>query len=163
ATGLDLPPSDIERKAEFASLSFPTGVTPPKDVLDEIAHAAEDVESLKRELSRQEGVRRFAVECIQAASSESGVKDGQWFAERLILVHRKNGMEWAWCVTPHYAIIDRIPPDSVYIVKAFEAAKEKIRALTVSVEEFERRLRIAWALAREFSQSDDVLVTDVMK
>jgi hypothetical protein len=163
AVGLDLPPAEIERKVELASIVFPDGVVPPPAVQSEIDQAHRDVESLKAELRKQEGLRRFAVRCIQSASAESGLKDGQWFAERLILVPRKGGMEWAWCVTPHYSIVDRIPADHDYVVAAFAAAKARIRALTVPVGEFERRLRIAWLLAREFASNDDVLVTDVMK
>lgn len=164
ATGLTLPPSAIERKAELASLAFPDSSQLPSDVREEIDAARADVERRKAELARADGQRVFAASGIQAASPTHAFKDGYYCAGELILIARKNGFEWAWSITPHYTIVDRIPPDLEYVVHAFAAAKAKIASLTVPTHEFGRRLRIAWQLAREFSDSDEtVLVTDVMK
>src|SRR5882724_6209270 len=59
AKGLNLPPSPIERRVEFASLQFPTNFPAPDDVLREQSEASEELEKLKTEMMREEGKRRL--------------------------------------------------------------------------------------------------------
>ena len=163
ATGMTDPPAPIERKAELAGLEFPAEPIAPEGVREEVRAAAEEVSRLRAELKRPDGLRRFVAECFHGLDVEKGQSNGYYFAGRLLLRESKGGFEWAWCVTPHYAIVDKIPPDPAYVVKAHHLAEEKIRALIVPPEDFEQRLELAWHMARRLSKSDDVLVTDVMK
>jgi hypothetical protein len=162
AVGLDLPPSEIERKMELATFEGSSAEL-PKEVLEEIEGAKADVKNVKSELLREEGKRRIAVAALSKIQQPNGTKDGKYFANGLILNPGKSGMEWSWSVTPYYSIINRIPPDAEYIVAAFSAAQKRIGDLVLSPEEFEVRLNLAWLLARHFSRSDDVLMMDVMK
>lgn len=161
--GLAAPPADIERKMEAVSLELPSGIELPADVQSELRAAAEDVAKLKAELSHEEGKRRLATAALGRISQAGGIKDGKFYAGRLILGSERGGIEWSWSITPHYPIIRRIPPDPEYIALAFEQAQTDIQRLTLSTEAFEGRLLLAWALARHFSTSEDVLVTDVMR
>jgi hypothetical protein len=163
AVGLNLPPAEIERKMEVASLLFSPEINLPRTVQEEISAASSEVQQVKDTLSREEGKRRLASEAMSKLPAPSGFKDGKFFAGRLILGFNKAGLEWAWSVTPYYPIIKRIPPDPDYIAQAFEWAMVTTQKLTLPVDQFEPRLALAWTLARHFSSSDDVLVTDVMK
>ena len=163
ATGMDDPPAVIERKLELAGLEFPSQLAVPDSVRSEVEAAQHDVDTLKRELKKEEGRRRFVADCLRGLSDPKGSSNGYYYVDRLILRESKGGFEWAWCVTPHYPIIDRIPPDALYVIKSFDAARRKIAKLVLPPDEFEQRLSLAWSLARHWSRSDDVLVTDVMK
>jgi hypothetical protein len=163
ATGMSDPPAPIERKAELAGLEFPAEPPAPESVREEVRAAAEEVSRLRAELKRPDGLRRFVAECFHGLDVEKGQDNGYYFAGRLLLRETKGGFEWAWSVTPHYPIIDKIPPDPTYVVKAHRLAEEKIRALVVAPNDFKERLTLAWHMARRLSKSDDVLVTDVMK
>lgn len=163
AAGLPDPPAPIERKIELVSLEFPADPPAPEEVRREVDSAREDIEALRAELKRPDGVRRFIAGCLDGLDVAKGTSNGQYFADRLILSPSKSGFEWSWAVTTHYPIVDKIPPDVSYVVRAFHAAQEKIQALVLSPGDFETRLSLAWAMARRLSSSDDVLVTDVMK
>ena len=163
AIGMDDPPADIERKLELAGLQLPSEPVVPEAVRTEVDAARRDVEARRLELKREEGRRRFSADCLQELADPKGVSNGYYYADRLILREGKGGFEWAWCVTPHYPIVDRIPPDASYVVTAFDVARRKIRDLILPADEFERRLSLAWSMARHWSRSDDVLVTAVMK
>ena len=163
AAGMSDPPADIERKAELAGLQFPADVIVPEEVQAEVQAASTDVEALRTELKRPDGLRRFVTRSLQDLAGTKGSSNGYYFVDRLILRDSKSGFEWAWCVTPHYPIVDKIPPDPSYVAKAFSIAQEQIRAIVLPADEFESRLSLAWTMARHFSRSDDVLVTDVMR
>ena len=163
AIGMDDAPADVERKDELAGLELPSELVVPDAVRIEVDAARRDVEALRRKLKREDGRRRFSADCLQELADPKGVSNGYYYADRLILRWRKGGFEWAWCVTPHYPIVGRIPPDASYVIRAFEAARRKIRDLVLPADEFERRLSLAWSMARQWSRSDDVLVTAVMK
>ena len=166
ADRLDLPPAMVERKQELATFAFPQGYDPPTEVQEEIEEAKRDVETLKAQLRTDEGVRRLAVGTIQRLGGPAGfagLMDGSYYADRLILMSEKGAMEWSWSITPHYPIIKGIPPDPEYLYQAFEQARHQIREMTLPDSVFERTLALAWMIARHFSDSDDVLVLDVMK
>lgn len=163
AVGLTQPPADIERKMEAASLELPAGVVLPRAAQDEIRAAADEIAQLKADLSRDEGKRRLATAALAKVPQPGGIKDGKFYAGRLILGAERGGFEWKWSVTPHYPIIRRIPPDPDYIARAFDQAQVNIQKLTLPAEVFEGQLLLSWSLARHFSISDDVLVTDVMR
>ena len=166
ADRLEMPPAIIERKQELSTFAFPEGYTPPGEVQDEIAEAKRDIELIKAQLRTEEGVRRLAVGAIQSIGGPpgfAGLVDGNYYADRLILSCEKGGMEWSWSITPYYPIIKGIPPDPAYLLQAFEQARHIIREMTLPDHVFEKTLALAWSIARHFSESDDVLVLDVMK
>ena len=119
AIGMDDPPADIERKLELAGLKLPSEPAIPDAVRAEVHAAQRDVEVLRQELKREEGRRRFLADCLRELADPKGCGNGYYYADRLILREGKGGFEWAWCVTPHYPIIDRIPPDASYVIRAF--------------------------------------------
>jgi hypothetical protein len=163
AVGLVQPPADIERKMEVASLELPSGIVLPPAAQQEIHAAVAELAQLKAELSREEGKRRLATAALAKIPQPGGIKDGKFYAGRLILGAERAGLEWKWSVTPHYPIIRRIPPDSDYIARAFDQAQIDIQKLTLPADVFERQLLLSWSMARHFSTTDDVLVTDVMR
>jgi hypothetical protein len=164
ATGMDAPPSVFERKLELSRLEFPSDSPPPQEVWAEVRDAERDVKALLAELSTREGLRRFATECLRSVGDvATGISNGHYYADRLVLTDRKRGAEWAWAVTPHYPIIDRLPPDVGYVAAAFREARAMIKAMVLPADAFCSRLLLAWAMAREFSTSEQVLATDVMK
>lgn len=162
--GLDRPPAPIERKMELASLVFPAALEPPPEVASEVSAAKADIAALENGFRLEEGNRRFASACLALIDEpSSGVKDGQFYAGRLILKESKKGMEWSWRVTPHYEIVGRIPPDEEYVALAYQAALKRIQELSLASDEFEDKLELAWALARHFLKIDDVPLIEVMK
>lgn len=164
AVGLDRPPAPIERKIELTTVMFPEGFAPPIDVQAEIQSARNDIASLQAEFQREEGRRRFATASLRLiAEPSSGFKDGRFYAGRLLLVETKKGMEWSWRVTPHYGIVERIPPDEEYVALSYRAALDHMKSLTLEPEEFESKLELSWMMARHGKKSDDVPMIDVMK
>jgi len=163
AVGMSEPPADIERKMEAASLELTPGMALPPSARDEISAAASEVAQLKADLSSEEGKRRLATAALGKIRQPGGIKGGKFYAGRLILTAEHNGLEWKWSITPHYPIIRRIPPDADYIARAFDQAQVDIQKLTLPADMFENRLLLAWNMARHFSTTDDVLVTDVMR
>jgi hypothetical protein len=166
ADRLDLPPALIERKQELATFVFPDGWDPPAEVLAEIEQAKQDIGALRIELLKGEAIRRLAVGTIQRIGGPTGYagqQDGHYYADQLILSPEKGGMEWSWSITPHYPIIKGIPPDLEYLFQAFEQARRQVREVTMPEQFFEKTLSLAWGIARHFSDTDDVLVLEVMK
>jgi hypothetical protein len=164
ADGLKLPPAEIERQQELASLSLPDGVTTDEDVRKEIADAGEAVQKHKQHMRHAEHRRRFALQVLHELNDvQTGVKDNQFFAGRLVLVPDNSGQNWAWSMTPHYAIISKIPADVEYLVAAHRAADRIVDEWTLPVELFLDRLDLAWTIARHFSAKDDVLIGDVAR
>ena len=66
-------------------------------------------------------------------------------------------------MTPYYPLVDKIPADINYVVHAYRVADQAVEKWTLPVEQFFERLRLAWAMARHFTNSDDVLVADVAR
>lgn len=164
ADGLKLPPAQIERHQELAALSLPNGVTPSEEVRKEIEAARSAVEQHRDHMRHPEHQRRFALEVLHNLEGvQSGVKDNRFFAGRLVLVPDKGGQNWSWSMTPHYAVISRIPADIEYVVAAHKAADRIVDEWTLSVDKFVDRLGLAWTIARHFSASDDVLIGDVAR
>lgn len=163
AVGLDCPPAPVERMMELVGLSLPGAIQLPPAVSAEMEDAQRRLEALKTELAREDGYRRFVTQCLDKIEAPSGYKDGKYFAGRLILGADKGRLEWSWSVTPHYAVIEKIPPDPDYVVRGFAAAVSKLSSLTLPMQVFEAKLKLAWEMARHFSDTDDILVTDVMR
>lgn len=161
AEGLDLPPAPIERRQELISL--PLDGTIPPEVQKEIASVRRFIEAEQEALRRSEGVRRFATSVLKELKVAAGFKDNQFYAGRLVLVSDKSGMNWSWSLTPYYPIVSKIPPDLTYVVMAHSTAERILEDTTLSVDSFHQRLALAWAMARQFSSSDDVLITDVAR
>jgi len=162
--GLDNPPAPIERKIDLVSLVFPDNYSPPPDVVVEVTAARNDIAAIEEGFRLEEGKRRFASACLALLEvPSSGVKDGQFYAGRLILKESKKGMEWSWRVTPHYEIVGRIPPDENYVALAYQAALKRIHELSLASEEFEGTLELSWSMARHFLKVDDVPLIEVMK
>ena len=161
--GMATPPSLVESQMELIAFPFPKGTRVPDAVLAEVEAAREAIHAIKSGFKREEGRRRFAVACLEQLDDPKGQKDGQFYAGRLVLKDTKDGMEWAWSVTPHYDIVSRMPPDPAFVARAHVAAVEKLKELTLPVAEFEFRLELAWMLAQHRARSVDVLVVDVMR
>jgi hypothetical protein len=119
------------------------------------------------DLATEDGQRRIAVSSLRTIKDrhniEMGQKDNHYFAGRLVLTHSRNGREWAWGITAHYPIIEKIPADIAYVVNAYAAAEAVIAGLLQPTDQFESSLELAWTIARHLSTSDDVLVIDVAR
>jgi hypothetical protein len=165
AVGLDLPPAPIERKQEFITLELPPSFKTPVSVREEQARVREEVEKELKQLCSEEGARSLASNVIRSLSVElQGLKNNYFYAGRFLLIPDKKRTSWSWSITPHYPIIDKIPPDFEYLVKAFTAAEEKMEEMVIVPEQFEKKLELSWLLARHSSEaSDKVLLSDVAR
>ena len=164
AEGLDLPPAELERQQELITLSLPKAVIPDPDVLHEIEEAKNAVEAHTKRMRHPENRRRFALQVLNRLEGvRSGSKDNQFYAGRLVLVSDTSGQNWAWSMTPHYPLVGKIPADVNYLVDAYRAADQAVEKWTLPVEQFLDRMRLAWAIARHFTNSDDVLIADVAR
>ncbi len=163
AEGLELPPSPVERRLELTSLTVPPDLSLPREVKDEISAAKEWLTERFNELRNHEGQRRFASAVLKALGPPSGVKDNQFFVGRLVLIGDKAGQNWSWNLTPYYPFISKIPPDIEYVIKAHSAAEKMIEDSILPIGEFQERLELAWIIARQFSSSDHVLISDVAR
>lgn len=168
AEGLDLPPAPIERRLTLGGLELPANLGIPNDVLAEMRTAQREAERELTAMKRPEVATRFAIGVIKRlqaklGTSAAGQKDGQYFAGQFVLVSDKAGANWAWSLTKHYPIISKIPPDADYIVAAHAAAEAAVQALVLPPEVFEQRLALSHAMARVFSNGDDVLIQDVAR
>ena len=164
AEGLDLPPATVERQQDLVALSLPKEVVPGPDVVREIEEAKNAVEAHAQRMRHPENRRRFAMQALsRLVGVRTGSKDNQFFAGRLVLVPNKSGQNWAWSMTPHYPVVDKIPADIDYVVTAYQSADQAIEKWTFPVEQFLDRLGLAWAMARHFTGSDDVLIDDVAR
>lgn len=163
AVGLDLPPAVIERKAELISLLNTTDIEFPEEVLNEIEQARQEIELENERLKSSDGLLNFIRDVFKNLTDQVGQKDNYFFAGRLVLLPKNRGQSWTWSITPYYPIIHKIPADVEYLVKAYSAANELIEKTILPVELFEDRLSLAWKMARHFSDTDSVLVTDVAK
>lgn len=164
AEGLNLPPATLERQQELSTLSLPKETVPDIDVLDEIEEAKSAVEAHVDRMRHSENRRRFALQALKRIEGvPSGSKDNQFYAGRLVLVSDTSGQNWAWSMTPYYPLVDKIPADVDYVVRAFRAADQSVEKWTLPVEQFLERLNLAWDMARHFTNNDDVLIADVAR
>lgn len=163
ADGLDAPPSDYERYFELSKIALPPGEVLPAAAAADVERARGFVAATQDRLAREDARRRFANDCVQLLPEPRGYTNGYFHAGPLILVAKRNGQEWQWCVTPHYPIVSKLPPEPTYVALGHRAALDRIRELTVAHDKFGARLSLAWALARHFSTSDDVPVRSVMR
>ena len=163
AVGLVMPPAAIERKTELVSLSHSSDIEFPEEVLNEMEQAKQEIEIENERLKSSDGLLNFIRDVFKSLSDPVGQKDNYYFAGRLVLLPKNRGQSWAWSITPYYPIIHKIPADVEYLVKAYTAADELIEKTILPVEMFENRLRLAWTMARHFSDTDSVLVTDVAR
>ena len=92
-----------------------------------------------------------------------GNKDNHFYAGRLILKADKSGKSWSWCMTPHYPIISKIPPDIGYISISYVEAEKLLSKIIIPAEQFDIRLNLAWTLASRFSRSEKILIIDVAR
>jgi hypothetical protein len=162
ARNLDLPPAPIERQMELVRMRW-TGIELPEAVLRELEAIRSLVDERVAELRRSDGARRFAADVLRQMTVPTGTRNNQYFAEPFVLKHSRNGLDWAWCLTPHYELVDRLPPDVDYVVHAHEAARHLLDRLICPADEFARTLNLAWQIARHHSSGDDVLIADVAR
>jgi hypothetical protein len=168
AEGLDLPPAPIERRLTLAGLDLPSTFHVPPEVETEIREAKREAERELDAMKRPEAAKRFAVGVIKQLQGRlgqdaAGQKDGQYYAGRFVLVSDKAGANWSWGLTKYYPVISKIPPDMEYVVHAHAAAEASVQALVLPPEDFERRLALSYAMARVFSDNEDVLIQDVAR
>lgn len=165
AVGLDIPPAPIERKQEFVSLELPPNFNVPLAVLREQDQVKKDLERELKHLRSEEGSRSLASKVIRSLSLDTqGIKNNYFYAGKFLLIPDKKRASWSWSITPHYPIIEKIPPDFDYIIKAFSIAEEKVTQMVVSPEDFEKKLELSWMLAKSFSKKEDkILLSDVAR
>ena len=163
---LELPPSTIERKKEISTLKLPENLNVEQTVKDEIELAKNEVKDHGERMSNPDLLRRFALESLDRIKNKNvntGRENDQFFAGKLVLVHNKTGQEWAWCMTRHYPLIDKIPADVDYIEKAYNVAEQEIEKHTMPMDKFRDCLSLSWKIARHFSDHDNVLIADVAR
>lgn len=164
AEGLDLPPAKIERQQELLALSLPESATKDPGVRREIEAAQTAVDAHADHMRHPENRRRFALQVLrQLEGITTGNKDNHFFADRFVLVPDKSGLSWSWSMTPHYAMISKIPADVEYVVKAYEASERIVEKWTMPVDRFLDRLSLAWGMARHFNEDENVLIADVAR
>lgn len=166
AVGMDLPPSPIERKQEFVNLELPSSFNVPAAVNDERLRIKAELEKEMKQLCSEEGARSMASNVIRNLKTDplGGLKNNYFHAGRFLLIPDKKRLSWAWSITAHYPIIEKIPPDFDYLVKAFSIAEEKVDQMVTPVEEFEKQIELSWLLARHYAvASDKVLLSDVAR
>jgi hypothetical protein len=164
AEGLDLPPATIERQQELLALSLPESASKDQGVQRELEAAQKAIDDHAQQMRHPENRRRFALQVLhQLDGVNTGHKDNHFFAGRFILVPDKSGLNWSWSMTPHYAMISKIPADIDYVVKAYAASERIVEKWTIPVDRFVDRLSLAWNIARHFSEDDNVLIADVAR
>jgi len=165
AVGLDLPPAPIERKQEYLSLELPKEFDVPDAVNQEKLRIREELEAELKQKCSEEGARSLASQVLMQVQVEhQGLKNNYFYAGRLLLIPDKKRLSWSWSITPFYPIIDKIPPDIDYLVRAYTAAESKIQQLVIHPSEFEKQLDLSWSMARHFSESSDkILLSDVAR
>lgn len=164
ATGLEMPPAPIERQQELLALSLPEEASQDPELQKEISEARRAVDAHKEHIRHPENRRRFAMNVLHVLDGvQTGNKDNQFFAGRLVLVSDKSGQNWAWSMTPHYPVIAKIPADIDYIVSAYKASEQIVDKWTQPVDRFLRCLSLAWVMARHFGDEEEVYISDVAR
>ena len=161
---LDMPPAEIERKMELVAFKTLKSKDVPSNVREEIDAVKRSLDSELANLTKRDVQKRLANQTLRSLTNiKSGIKDNHFFAGRLILVADKAGKNWSWCLTPHYPIIAKIPPDPEYIAKSYYEAEKLLGEIIMPAEAFDVRLDLAWKLARHFSSGENVLIVDVAR
>ena len=164
AEGLDLPPATIERQQEFLALSLPEDATKDPAIRNEMESVKKAVEAHADQMRHPENRRRFALQVLhQLEGVNVGNKDNHFFAGHFILVPDKSGQSWSWSMTPHYAMISKIPSDVDYVVKAYEASERIVKKWTMPTDRFLDRLSLAWSMARHMCEDENILIADVAR
>lgn len=165
AKGLDAPPSPIERKQELVTLDLPKDWNAPQSVLLEIEGVATDLKLELKSLCSEAGVRKLASNVLNKLDVESkGIKNGYFHAGGFLLIPDQKKSSWSWSITPHYPVIEKVPPDQDYLVKAFAAATETVKQMIFDPRLFERKLELSWLLAQHFAKDKKmILLSDVAK
>ena len=137
AEGLDLPPATIERQQELLALSLPEDATKDPGIRRELEAAQRAVDAHADHMRHPENRRRFALQVLrQLDGATTGNKDNHFFADRFVLVPDKSGLSWSWSMTPHYAMISKIPADVDYVVRAYSASERIVEKWTMPVDRF---------------------------
>lgn len=165
AKGLDAPPSSIERKQELASLAWPKDWNVPQSVRLEVEGVIRDLKLELKTLCSEAGVRKLASNVLNDLEvGPKGMKNGYFHAGGFLLIHDQKKSSWSWSITPHYPVIDKIPPDHDYLVKAFVAATDTVKEMIFDPLIFERKLELSWLLAQHFARDKKmILLSDVAK
>ena len=162
---LELPPADIERKMELVGFKLLQNDTKiPSAVKSEIDQVRRELDKELAILKNRDAQKKLGNQTLRSIEEvKSGFKDNLFYAGRLVLVHDKAAVNWSWCLTQHYPIISKIPPDPDYLVKSYHEAEKQLQELILPVDKFDFCLNISWMLARQFSKSDNVLIIDVAR
>lgn len=161
---LDMSPAEIERKMELVAFKPLKGREVPHNVRDEIDAVKHSLDSELANLKKRDVQKRLANQTLRSLDIvNSGMKDNHFFAGRLVFAADKAGKNWSWCLTPHYPIISKIPPDPEYLAKSYYEAEKLLGEIIMPAEIFDVRLKLAWMLARHFSLGDNVLIIDVAR
>lgn len=162
ADGLDLPPALIERQRDLIAWRKPLDIEFSDGLREEIAKAKEDVDKHDQYMRLSDNQRKFALNVLHNLSeATTGRKNNRYFANQLILTHDSSGSNWAWTLTPHYPVIKRIPADLDMVTSAHVVAEKTVKDQIMPVEDFVRKLHLAWEITRHNSKTDQVLIADV--
>ncbi|BCG47916.1 hypothetical protein GEOBRER4_n2767 [Citrifermentans bremense] len=164
AKGLDLPPASIERRIELVSFKPLQDASAPKAIIAEIDQIRRELERELSFLKKTDEQKKLANQVLRGLGvSQSGIKDNRFYVGRLILSCENSGRAWTWSLTPHYPIIENIPPDLNYIQKAYFRAEELFKEILLAPDIFEEKLNLSWLIARHFSTGEKVLIIDVAR
>lgn len=160
AVGMDIPPAPIERKQEYVTLELPSSFNVPAAVREEQLRVKEELEKEMKQICSEEGARSMASNVIRNLNTDSpgGLKNNYFHAGRFLLIPDKKRASWSWSITSHYPIIEKIPPDFDYLVKAFSIAEEKVGQMVIPAEEFEKQMELSWLLARHYTETNDMVL-----
>ncbi len=162
---LEYPPAEIERKMELVGFKLlQNDLHTPQRVKAEIDKVRRELDNELASFKQREVQKRLGNQTLRSLEGiKSGFKDNLFYAGKLILMYDKAGINWSWCLTQHYPIISKIPPDHDYLVKSYHEAEKQLQDLILPADKFDFCLNLAWVLARQFSKSDNVLIVDVAR
>ena len=102
----------------------------PTNVKSEIDQVRMELDKELATLKNREVQKKLANQTLRSLEGvKTGFKDNLFFADRLVLIHDKAAANWSWCLTRHYPIISKIPPDPDYLVKSYYEAEKLLTEL----------------------------------
>jgi len=133
AVGMDIPPAPIERKQEFVNLELPPSFSVPDAVNEERLRVKAELENEMKQICSEEGARSMASNVIRNLKTDppGGLKNNYFHAGQFLLIPDKKRISWSWSITPHYPIIEKIPPDFDYLIRGVNQRCWLIMLLTI--------------------------------
>lgn len=164
----DRPPASIERLHEYARLDLnrlnqETNRHFPDELKEEQVKAKQSIESLERSLKTPDGWQRFAREILFSLGDQSPGRSGKFIKGDLELIFDAKSLTWSWSLAGAYPLVTKLPHDKEYVIEGLHAAERRLQEAVIQPEDFLQKLKLAWALAQHFSNTDQVLIKDVAR